>query len=174
MLPAPGLHSNNCSGCMPGSCWVAGEFAVLEMPGNPSSPGELTRTIYRVGIAGKLSPGPNPDNMSICSRGAGSPDKHPEQIPQARPRKPEQPHLTARFGGAAAPPATPHKAHQLLRWAFAIVSYWDLFGFYGIFCWCNVNHTIFSTIHKFLQLFYDLVTGEAIYVFVCYMATGNH
>jgi len=122
-----------------------------------SGPGELTRTIPRVVVPGKLSPGPNPDNMSICSGGAGRPDEYPEQIPQARPRKPEQPHLTARFGGAAAPPATPHKAHQLFRWAFAIVSYWDLFGFYGIFCWCYVNHAIFSTLHKFLQLLNDLI-----------------
>ena len=159
---------------MPGSCWVAGEFAVLEMPGNPSGPGKLTRTIYRVVIAGKLSPGPNPDNMSICSRGAGKPDKHPEQIPQARPRKPEQPHLTARFGGAAAPPATPHKAHQLFRWAFTTICYRDLFVFCGIFCWCYVNHAIFSTLHEFLQLLNDLVPCEVINVFVCYMATGNH
>jgi len=40
-----------------------------------SGPGELTRTIYRVVVPGKLSPGPNPDNMSICSRGAGKPDE---------------------------------------------------------------------------------------------------
>jgi len=159
---------------MPGVRWVAGDSAGLEMPGNPSSPGELTRTIYRVVIAGKLSPGPNPDNMSICSGGAGKPDNHPEQIPQARPRKPEQPHLTARFGGAAAPPATPRQVIQLFRWAFAIVSYWDLFGFYGIFCWCYVNHAIFSTLHEFLQLLNDLIPCEVINVFVRYMATGDH
>ena len=38
-------------------------------------PGELTRTIYRVVVPGKLSASPNPDNMSIYSRGAGKPDE---------------------------------------------------------------------------------------------------
>jgi hypothetical protein len=49
--------------------------------------------------------------------------------------------------------ARPRKANQLFRWGFAICCYWDLFGFYGNFCWCNVFHAIFSTFHKFLQLF---------------------
>ena len=70
--------------------------------------------------------------------------------PAENPTEPEQPHLTARFGGAAAPPADPRQVIQLFRWAFAIVSYWDLFRFCGIFCWCYVNHAIFSTFHKFL------------------------
>ena len=71
-------------------------------------------------------------------------------------------------------PDCPRKANQLFRCGFAIRCYWDLFGFYGNFCWCNVFHAIFSTIHNFLQLLYDLIPRQAIYIFVCYMATGYH
>ena len=72
-------RTNNCSGCVPGASWSAGG----NLPGGrcrgiaglPAEPGELTRTIYRVVVPGKLSPGPNPYNVSICSRGAGKPEE---------------------------------------------------------------------------------------------------
>ena len=105
----------------------------------------------------------NPNNLSTYPR---SPNWRPRS-PIPNPEYPE-------YFPAGRADARPRQAIQLFCWGFTIGCYWDLFGFYGIFCWCNVNHTIFSTIHKFLQLFYDLVTSEAIYVFVGYMATGYH
>ena len=70
--------------------------------------------------------------------------------------------------------ARPRKANQLFRWGFAICCYWDLFGFYGNFCWCDVFHAIFSTFHKFLQLFNDLIPRQAVDIFVGHMATSDH
>ena len=104
----------------------------------------------------------------------GGLQENPNKFSASRPRLLTQPHLMARFWGATTPPATPHGVIQLLRWILATVSYRDLFGFYGIFCWSYVNHAIFSTIHEFLQLFDDLLSAEIINVFMCYMATGNH
>jgi len=80
----------------------------------------------------------------------GSPMSNPNKFPKPDPENPKQPHLTARFGGAAAPPADPHGVSPDLFGFAATVSYRDLFGFCGIFCWCYVNHAIFSTLHKFL------------------------
>ena len=89
--------------------------------------------------------------------------------PEVRSRTPNIPNIS-RWRAEA----RPRQAIQLFCWVLAIRCYWDLFGFYGIFCWCNVNHTIFSTIHKFLQLLYDLIPRQAVDIFVGYMATSYH
>ena len=111
----------------------------------PNPDGTITRTIYRF----------NPEAR------AGD--------PEVRSRTPNIPNI---FRWRAE--ARPRQTIQLLRWTFAIRCYWDLFGFYGNFCWCNVFHAIFSTIHKFLQLFYDLIPRQAVDIFVGYMATSYH
>ena len=78
-VPRAGPATNNCSGYRPGSCWSAGGIfragVAGLIAGSPAEPGELTRTIPRVVVPGKLSASPNPDKMSICSRGAGKPDE---------------------------------------------------------------------------------------------------
>ena len=89
--------------------------------------------------------------------------------PKVRSRTPNIPNIS-RWRAEA----RPRQAIQLFCWVLAIRCYWDLFGFCGIFCWCNVNHTIFSTIHKFLQLLYDLIPRQAVDIFVGYMATSYH
>jgi hypothetical protein len=84
----------------------------------------------------------NPNNSSAFPRSSRFSARSP--IPISR--------LSRTFPAGRAD-ARPRKANQLLGWTFAIRCYWDLFGFYGNFCWCNVFHAIFSTFHKFLQLF---------------------
>ena len=113
-------------------------------------PGSFTRTISRV-IVNREARTPMPDQ----------PDA---RYPEHRPRK-------QAAGRAEAPPRI---AYTLFCGFAAIVSYWDLFGFCGIFCGSYVNHAIFSTFHKFLQLFNDLIPAEIVNVFVRYMATRYH
>ena len=80
-------------------------------------------------------------------------------IPASCSPKPDpEPRISRTFPDEETPDR-PRQTIQLFCWAFAICCYWDLFGFYGNFCWCDVFHAIFSTFHKFLQLFNDLITG---------------
>ena len=157
--------ANNCSYCSPGE---------NQTPATP-----LTRNPNPNNLSGYV-PGKLPPVPILCKNGdnpvqaLGGLRENPNKFSASRPRLLTQPHLMARFWGATTPPATPHGVTQLLRWFFATVSYRDLFGFYGIFCWGYVNHAIFSTIHEFLQLFDDLLSAEIINVLMGYMATSNH
>ncbi len=183
-----GRDSDNCSGYATGH----------------ESPGRLQRVLFRgrtiVRITPPVKPDPgNPDYpepepeqfIGLCPRQVESrPDsvqkwrypvqalgglqENPNKFSASRHRPLAYPNLKPRFWGATTPPATPHGVTQLLCGILVTVSYRDLFGFYGIFCWSYVNHAIFSTIHEFLQLFNDLLSAEIINVFMGYMATGDH
>jgi len=124
--------------------------------GNPDAPGKINpKPDVCLGSPQRL--GSNPNNFSAY-RG-----------PEAG-RSPPIPPKKRSWGADACPP----QASGLLDGLLIIVRYRILFGFCGIFCGCYVNHAIFSTIHKLLKLFYDLLTAEIVNMFVCYMATGNH
>ena len=72
-----GLYAGELLGCR--GIYRAGDA------GESQRYGELTRTIYRVVIAGKLSPGPNPDKMSICREALGGPMSIPNKFPKPDP-----------------------------------------------------------------------------------------
>ena len=133
-------------------------------------PGTITRTILRVIPKTREIPNQN----TICAwESRSQPDitrtifrvPDPEAGPSPAGRRKKR-------GWRA--DGRPRQAFPLLCCFLIIVCYRILFGFCGIFCGCYVNHAIFSTIHKFLQLFHDLLPTEIIDVFMCYMATGDH
>ena len=139
------------------------------LPGN-QRPGTITRTILRVIPKTRE----NPNQNTICAwESRSQPDItrtiyrliDPEAGPSPAGRRKK------RGWGADTHPA---QASGLLDGLLIIVRYRILFGFCGIFCGCYVNHAIFSTIHKFLKLFYDLLSAEIVNMFVCYMATSDH
>jgi len=139
------------------------------LPGN-QRPGTITRTILRVIPKTREIPNQN----TICAwESRSQPDitrtifrvPDPEAGPSPAGRRKKR-------GWWA--DHRPPQAFPLLCCLLIIFRYRILFGFCGIFCGCYVNHAIFSTIHKFLQLFHNLLTAEIVNMFVCYMATGNH
>ena len=139
------------------------------LPGS-QRPGTITRTITRDDPKARE----NPNQNIICPWEARSGSAVTRTIfrlidPEDPPPPPPPPKKRG-WGANARPPQASRRLDGLL----IIFRYRILFGFCGIFCGCYVNHAIFSTIHKFLQLFYDLLPAEIIHMFVCYMATSDH
>ena len=133
-------------------------------------PGIITRTITRDDPKARE----NLNQNIICpweARSASAVTRTIFRVPDPESPPPPPPPPKKRGWGAN---AYPPQASGLLDHLLTIVCYRILFGFCGIFCGCYVNHTIFSTIHKFLKLFYDLLSAEIINMFVCYMATSDH
>jgi hypothetical protein len=133
-------------------------------------PGIITRTILRV-IPKRLGRSTRNPMYVWEARSASAVTRTIFRLidPEDTPPPPPPPKKRG-WGADTRPPQASRRLDGLL----IIFRYRILFGFCGIFCGCYVNHAIFSTIHKLLQLFYDLLPAEIINVFVCYMATSDH
>ncbi len=133
-------------------------------------PGTITRTITRDDPKARE----NPNQNTICAweaRSASTVTRTNFRLidPESSPPPPPPPKKRG-WGADTRPP----QASGLLDGLLIIFRYRILFGFCGIFCGCYVNHAIFSTVHKLLKLFYDLLPAEIVNMFVRYMATGYH
>jgi len=118
------------------------------LPGN-QRPGTITRTILRNNPKARE----NPNQNTICAwESRSQPDitrtifRLIDPEPPPPPPPPPPPSKKRGWGANDRPP----QAIRLLCGFLIIFRYRNMFGFCGIFCGCYVNHTIFSTIHKFL------------------------
>ena len=172
--PGSVKRTNNCSGCCPRqrecSGKIPGDRSALELLAWLSAPwyNNPNNSSGNSEAPGKINPKPD-----VC---LGSPQRlgsNPNNFSAYRPRRYSSPASSAKKTGLGAD-TQPPQASRLLDGLLTIFRYRILFGFCGIFCGCYVNHAIFSTIHKLLKLFYDLLPAEIVNVFVCYMATSDH
>ena len=110
----------------------------------------LTRTIPRVAPDPQRPDPEDRPKSPLLARPAEKPAENPNKLSGPEHRIGAFPRSGGRFRGWEAPSRPPHGVFHLLCGFAVTVSYRDLFGFCGIFCWCYVNHAIFSTLHEFL------------------------